>query len=135
MFEIFVHRGGTVDWRGSLYEADGTTPIVLASTDKVRVKIGRGDQVAAPDLDILSGTATSNSSSVTIDTVGVAATTAAQYTLRLAQVDTALLTGPVYEGLVAVVDDSETAPADAFIVVEYFVLHVLPALAGSKGLT
>lgn len=134
MFEIFVHRGATVDWRGNLYESDGTTPIVLASTDKVRVKVGRGDQ-ATPDLDILSGTPTSNSSSVTINNVGVAGTTAAQYTLRLAQADTALLTAPVYEGLVAVVDDSETAPADAFIGVEYFVLHVLPALAGSKGLT
>lgn len=134
MFEIFVYRGGTVDWRGNLYEVDGTTPIVLAATDKVRIKVGRGDQVAAPDLDILSGTATANSSSVTINNYGVAATTAAQYTLRLAQADTALLTAPVYEGLVAVVDDSETAPVDAFIVVEYFMLHVLPALAGSKGL-
>lgn len=133
MFEIFVHRGGTVDWRGNLYEVDGTTGIILAATDKVRVKIGRGDQTT-PDLDILSGTPTANSSSVTIDSVG-SATAAAQYTVRLAQVDTALLTGAVYEGLVAVVDDSETAPADAFIVVEYFVLHVLPALAGTKTLT
>lgn len=134
MFEIFVHRGGTVDWQGSLYESDGATQVVLASTDKVRIKIGRGDQ-ATPDLDILSGTATSNSSSVTIDNRGTAATTPAQYTLRIAQADSVLLTGAVYEGIVAVVDDSETAPADAFIPVEYFVLHVLPSLAGSKGLT
>lgn len=127
---IHVTRGGTLDWTFELHESDGTTVVNLALTDVVRVKIYRGDQ-ATPDLD-LDQAVNANGSVVTVDDRGDEST-AASCTLRLAQGDTLNLSHVCYDVEVGIVDDSETAPADAYKPVQQAVLHVLSGPAGDKG--
>ena len=104
----------------------------LAATDVVRCKIIRSGTVA---LDLDSVAATSNGSGVTIDEVGDGSATHCSVTVRLAQGDTSGLQG-IYDVIVGVVDDSETAPADAFKVAERGVLAVsTPAITGDVGKT
>lgn len=120
-FEIIAKANRTGDYTISLYESDGTTAIVLADTDAVRIKISRAGTVA---LDIESTNDTANSSGITIDT-----TDPAVCTLRLAQGDLSGMQS-AYDVEVLVVDDSETAPADAIKEAETGVLHVIPTAGG-----
>jgi len=66
---------------------------------------------------------------VTVDTLNPASVT-----VRLAQGDTSDMEG-AYDAEVLVVDDSETAPADAIKAAEYGVLHVYPSQSGDVGKT
>lgn len=99
---LIQHRGKrTRDYTITLYESDGTTPFLIASGDRVLVKIGRNSQ--EPDLELDSSAATANGSSLSI-TVG-----SAVVQMRIAENDAgALLTG-AYECEAVVVDKSETA--------------------------
>lgn len=122
-------QGRTRDFTLTLYEADGTTGVALAAEDVVRVKIGlRG---ATPLLDLDSVAATSNGSLVTITSIVAPAVC----TLRLAQGDLSSLFPGAYDLEVSVVDDSETAPADAIKSATQGVLHVLPSMGGDVGTT
>ena len=124
-FELKAHANRTQDFTIALFENDGSTAIVLTGTDVVRVKVGRADDT--PNLDIDSVGATANGSVVTIDTLNPASVT-----LRLAQGDTTSLLG-LYDVEVSIVDDSETAPADAIKAAEYGSLSVLASQGGDIG--
>lgn len=125
-FEVLTDAGRTVDFTVPLYEADGTTAVVLSSGDVVRCKVGRAGTAT---LDIDSVAATANGSLVTIDTLSPASVT-----IRFAQGDTSSLRG-VYDVEVGMVDDSETAPADAFKPAEQGSLAVRYTMDGDVGLT
>jgi len=125
-FEACVDAGRTVDFTVPIYESDGSTAIVLAATDVVRVKIGRRETVS---LDLDSVAATENGSVVTVDE-----TNPASVTVRLAQADTIGLDG-AYDCEVSVVDDSEESPADAIKCAEKGVIHFLPSMSGDVGKT
>lgn len=126
-FEVRSPAGRTVDFTVPIFEANGTTAIVLTNTDVVRCKVGRG--TATPDLDIDSVGALSGGSVVTIDTLDPASVT-----VRLAQADTLSLSG-IYDVEVSVVDDSETAPADAIKAAEKGSIGFSPAPGGDVGKT
>ena len=126
-FEILSHAGRTRVFQVSLYEADGSTAVVLGSGDVVRCKIGRG--AATPDLDLDSVADASGGSGVTVDTLDPGVVT-----VRLAQSDTTDLLG-VYDVEIGIVDDSETDPADAFKTCAKGVLHVLPGMGGDVAKT
>lgn len=128
-FELHQPRGRTRDHSLSLYETDGTTVVTLAVTDVVRVKIGNGNNVT-PDLD-LDDSATAGGSVVTVDSL----TTAPQCTLRIAQADTANLPLGVYAVDIDVVDDSETAPANAIKHAQSGLLYLTGTGGGDVGLT
>ena len=130
-FEIRAAAGRTQDFTVTLKTASAGY-LQLASSDKVRFKMGRA--CGTPTLDILSGTATSNSSAVTIDERGDGEETHCSVTVRLAQADTTDLRG-VYDAEISVVDDSETAPADAIKVAEKGTVCIEPSLGGSLGLS
>jgi hypothetical protein len=126
-FEVHAYAGRTVDFTVPIFEDDGSTAIVLAASDVVRCKVGRG--TATPDLDIDSVAALSGGSLVTVDTLDPASVT-----VRLAQADTLSLSG-IYDVEVSVVDDSETAPADAIKAAEKGSIGFSPAPAGDIGKT
>ncbi len=126
-FELKCHANRTQDFTIALFENDGSTALVLAGTDVVRVKVGRAGDT--PELDLDSVAATANGSLITIDTLNPASVT-----LRLGQGDTTGLKG-IYDVEVLVVDDSETAPADAIKAAEYGSLSVIVSQAGDVGKT
>lgn len=96
--------------------------VTIASSDVIRVKIGQIG--ATPALEVTSIAATANGS---IATFSAGASTA---TVRLAQGDTAALTPACYDMEVLVVDDSETAPANA---VKHSINYVLVVLSSHSG--
>lgn len=129
MFEITAYRTRTRDFQGSIFESDGTTRVVLAATDVVRFKAGRG--TATPDIELRSGASTANGSTVTIENLNADP----QYTVRLAQADLAALVAGIYDAEIMVVDDSATAPADAILHVESGSLILLDTLGGNIDLS
>ena len=131
-FEVTFRKNRTSDDVVLLYESDGTTSIELAGTDVVRFKIYKRDE-ATPVLDLDSAAASDNSSSITVDETGTSPT--AQVTIRIAQADTVSLTPGVYRGEISVVDDSETAPADAIKHTESGVVYILGSGGGDVGKT
>lgn len=128
-FEVTIEQNRTTDFTVTLKTATGGY-LQLAEADKVRYKQGRGTD--SPDLDILSGTATSNSSSVTIDERGDGEATHCSITVRLAQGDTSDLAGS-YAAEIGVVDAGETTPVDALKSAEKGTVHVIPSLGGNVG--
>lgn len=127
-FEIVAYRGRTKEYTGTLYRSDGTTALVLASGSKVRFKAGRGDQ-ATPLLDLVSGVATPNGSTVVLDTLG-SGSTPARYTVRLAQDDLADIEPGTYDAEVVVIDHGSSGPADAAKVAASGTLHIIGRMGG-----
>ena len=127
-FALTIHKGRTSDDTVALYESDGTTALVLAATDVVRVKFFKRDG-DTPDLDIDSAAASANGSVVTVDTLNPSSCT-----LRIAQGDTSGLVPGPYRAEILVVDDSESSPADAVKMVEMGVAYVLGVGGGDVGL-
>jgi hypothetical protein len=98
---LINHRGRrTRDYTITLYESDGTTPFLLASGDRVLVKIGRNAQ--EPDLELDSSAPTANGSKLTL-TVG-----SAVVQMRIAENDAGALLVGAYECEAVVVDKSES---------------------------
>ena len=128
-FEQEVYRNRTRDFEFKIYEADGTTGVAIQTTDVVRCKLGRLGG-GTPDLDLRSGAATANGSTVTITQTTAPATGL----VRMAQGDTNLLPVGAYRAELMLVDDSETAPADAVKVFSTGVIHVIDQLGGGVGL-
>ena len=126
MFLINAWKNRTADYSIQLFEADGTTELVLAAADSVRIKIGRTG--ATPNLDLKSGAATSNGSvpSFTVGTNDV--------TLRIGQADLSSIVPGAYDMEVLVVDDSETAPDNAIKHVQFGVLMVHDSQTGAVTL-
>lgn len=121
MFQIHVYKNRTVDFTVNLFENDGTTEVLLASDDVVRVKIGRG--TGAPSLD-LDSTGAESGGSVVSFTAGTN-----DVTVRFGT-DTSAMDVGAYDVEVAVVDNSETAPVDAIKHAEYGVLNLHPTMGG-----
>lgn len=130
-FEILAVKDRTTEYQGTIYQADGVTVYNLAASDKLRIKIGR--QTGTPSLDMLSGTALSGGSLVTITDIGDA-NTPATYSLLLGQDDLGALNPGPYNIEVNVVDDSVADPADATKFVQFGVLNLLEGEGGNQGL-
>ncbi|MGE3314009.1 MAG: hypothetical protein AB7O26_02755 [Planctomycetaceae bacterium] len=128
-FEIAFARNRTVDKIVRIFEPDGITPVVLAAADAVRFKLYRRNG-AAPLADITSSAPTENGSRIIIDDLDPATVT-----LRLAQGDTEPIEPGIYDAEICVVDDSETAPADAIKQAEHGVVHILGTAGGDLGLS
>jgi len=128
-FEASVTRNRTADKKVRIFEADGTTPVVLAAEDVVRFKLYRRDQ-SDPVIDVDSAADTPNGSGIQVDQLDPA-----EVTLRLAQGDTAPLDPGVYDAEICVVDASETNPPQAIKAVESGVVYLLPSAGGDVGLT
>lgn len=124
---IEIERRRTVDYQFVLYSAN-STGISLDATDVVRFKLFRAD--GGIDLDIDSS-ATTNGSVVTVDN----STAPAACTVRFAQGDVTALTKASYRGEICVVDDSETAPADAIKRAGVGRVKVLESGGGDVGKT
>ncbi len=130
-FEILVYKRRTTVFQYSLFEVDGTTGIVLASTDVVRFKMGRGDGTE-PILDLDTIAETPNGSGVFVDQL----TAPAKVTVTFAQSDVLTINPGTYEGEITVVDDSEASPPlDAIKVASIGVVHVIGSMAGADDLT
>lgn len=125
------NKNRTSDHTVDLYETDGITSITLAASDVVRFKIYRRD-AATPLLDLDSTAASANDSSVTVDALGTSPV--ASVTLRVAQADAILLDPGVYRGEISIVDDSETAPANAVKHTEDGIVIVIGTAGGDIGL-
>ena len=117
--------GRTADYAIELFESDGTTDFPIQLTDNIRIKIGRGSDEPVLDLDSADPTPNGSAVAFSVGTNDV--------TLRLAQLDTAGLEPGAYDLEIAVVDASETAPADAIKHVQDGVLFLHPAMGGSVG--
>jgi hypothetical protein len=127
-FEIALSKNRTCDTSIAILEADGKTPIVLASTDVVRFKMFRRDQ-AVPLLDLDTVTPSAAGSGITVDQLEPA-----RVTLRVAQADTAVLDLGTYDAEVDVVDDSETLPPKAIKLADHGIVHLLATGGGSIGI-
>ncbi len=130
-FNYIVEKRRTLDIKHLLFEDDESTSITLAETDVVRFKMGRRDGVK-PDLDLVSGVATANGSTITIEQRGPSP--GAEVTVRFAQADTSGLVAGPYDAEIMVVDDSEIAPADAVKSAEFGTVHLLETMGGSVAL-
>lgn len=130
-FNLTVFKNRTTDYQFTLYQSDGTTGIVLDSGDVVRFKLGTHFGSTGLSLDVDSVGATANGSVVTINQ----STAPAKATVRFAQGDMSLLKDRVYLGELSVVDNSETAPADAIKHAEAGTVYVQSALGGDVGVS
>jgi len=124
MFQIHAYKNRVIDYDVNLFEKDGTTEVTLLSDDVVRVKVGRGG--GTPHLDLSSIEAESGGSSVTFS----AGTN--NVVVRFGT-DTAAMTPGAYDVTLSVVDNSETAPANAIKHAEYGVLVLHPTMGGEVG--
>ena len=130
-----IEVGRTADYRFKLYKSDKKAA-ALAAGDVVRFKLSLKPDDEFPLLDLRSGAVTSNSSTVTIESLGVEDVTPAVVIVRFAQDDTIDLDSTKqHAGEIGVVDDSETAPPDAFKRAGYGPVDVLPSAGGNVGLT
>lgn len=126
MIEINAYQNRTIDFTGTLLQADGTTALALAAGDKLRVKIGVTGNT--PLIDMVSPTETASGSSVTIT-----ATSPAAYALHLAQGDMTMAPG-AYDIEIIVIDSAEDDPANAAKqAVDYGIIHVIGTQAGTLG--
>ena len=130
-FEIVAEQGRTQDFTITIKQADGGY-LQLAETDVVRMKIGRGGTTV---LDLDDKAVTTNKSGITIISRGNGSSVHCSVTVRLAQADLADMSG-FYRAAVLVVDDSETAPANAIKPADVgSVVVVGTKLGGDEGLT
>lgn len=122
-----VEIGYTTDYQFTLYEADAVTGITLQATDNIRCKVGTVGGSIILDID---NDATASGSVSTITQT----TSPAVVTVRFAQGDTAALTAGTYDAVLVLVDDSETAPADAAKVIARFKVRLIATLVGTIDL-
>ena len=123
-FEFTVYAR-TNDFQFTLRD-DNNEGVAIEAGDVVRFKLGRGDN-SVPDLDLRSGGATANGSTITVDQT----TAPAKATVRIAQDDVADLVPGTYRGELLLVDDSETAPVDAIKHAALGVVYVIGGLGGN----
>jgi len=126
MFEITLDAGRTIDYTVTLTEADGSTAVLVAAGDVVRCKVSRGG--GTPVLDIDSADRLAGDSFVTVSVGSNSAT------IRFGQADTIDLCG-AYSIEVALVDDSDTDPADPIKSFEKGVVHFVPSAGGDIAKT
>lgn len=122
-----IVRGRTIDLSDALYLSDGTTGVAAEASDIIRFKVYRRDG-ATPLLDI-DNSASAAGSVTTITSL----TAPAQYNIHLAQGDTDDVEPGVYDAEVALVDDSETAPANGIKHLSKGCLTIRPGPGGDVG--
>lgn len=122
-FSISTRQNRTREWTVTLFESDGTTEIVLAADDVVRLKVGSNGET--PLLDLSNIEASGNGSTIT-PTVGTG-----RCNIKIAQADIRTLFG-AYDCEILVVDDSENLPGEEKAIkhAEYGVLFVHPSQGG-----
>lgn len=125
-FELFFNRNRTSTQSITLYQADGGG-LTLGGSDKLRFKLFRRDG-ATPILDLVSGTATSSGSQLTITQTA----SAAQATLKIAQGDLATVAPGVYSASLSVVDHADS---DLIKDADEGIVTILASGGGSVGLT
>lgn len=118
---ITVYNGRSRTFSCSVFESDGTTPVVLQEVDTVRCKIGRAD--GDPILELSSDEPTANQSTITYTPLENDAT------VTLTAADVSLLGPGVFLGEVLVYDFDESQPKSA----GDFVLSVLRSMGGDVG--
>lgn len=132
--EKICYAGRTEDFTWAMYDKDGEA-VAIAADDVVRFKLA-ATAGATPALDIDSVAPTAVGSVVTIDELGEAGVTPASGTVRLAQGDTSGLTARKYTGCeLALVDNSETAPADAIKVFGRGTIDLKASPGGDVGIS
>jgi len=124
--ELFFNRNRTSTQSITLYEADGNG-LTLGASDKLRFKMFRRDQ-ATPVLDLLSGTATSSGSLLSI----TQAASAAEGALKIAQGDLASVLPGVYSYEISVVDHADS---DLIKDADEGIVTIMASGGGSVGLT
>ena len=131
--ELKLVAGRTEDLRWSAFAADGSTAVAFEANDTVRFKLARNPN-DAPVLDLESGEATVNGSTVTVTALGnVSINQPASGTVRLAQGDTSTFRGE-YHFEINLVDSSESQPANAIKQFLRGKLKFLPSMGGDLGL-
>lgn len=139
--EVEIAVGRTVDFRYRLYTGDkAPKPIALAAGDVVRFKLSVAAGDEEPLLDLSSAEPTAGESVITVEVLGENNVTPAAVIVRFGQVDTAELAeyadlSDALHGELCLVDDSETAPADAIKRIAHGPVLIVPASGGDVGLT
>lgn len=121
-FEITIIAGCSNERIFSPLDADGEA-LIAEAADVLRFKIGRGDG-STPVLDLRSGEDTANGSGIDISDIDPLT-----LSVRVAQEDATMHPG-IYRGFLGIVDDSETAPANAFKPISIGVVYVVGMLGG-----
>lgn len=130
--EIEVYSGRTEDLPFAIYDEDGVA-LGIAVTDVVRFKLASGAG-ATPTLDLDSVAASAQGSIVVISARGTSGSVPASGYVRIAQGET--LTVKKYADCeLALVDDSETSPADAIKVFGRGAIVVKASPGGDVGKT
>lgn len=127
-FEILAHKSRTNDFTIELKDADGAV-VNIAVSDVVRFKVFKREGTT-PVMDIDEVAPTALGSVVTRVT-----STPAVVTVRLAQGDLELIHSATYRGECGVVDDSETAPADAIKPASIGLVNIVGSGGGDIGIT
>ena len=122
-FALTVYKNRTMDFSGTVKDADGTA-VTLAADDVLRFKIGKRGTTSLE----IDNVATANGSVISIDTPA-----SGTYDLRIAQGDTEDLVSGAYEAELAVVDVSDTAPDDPIKHVEHGSVVLVGTLDGETG--
>ena len=126
MTQLHGHNQRKFDYNFSILDSDDAI-IAPGTNDKVRVKIGRRcGATQTPTIDLLSGTASANGSTLTKDGAG-----AGIHELRIVQADMALLNPGVYTFEALLVDNADSQAAKH---ANHEVFTVEGTMAGSLGL-
>ncbi len=120
--------GRTESFSWEAYKADGRTPQAFESGDKVRFKIAV-TAGGAPSIDLLSGTPSTEGSTLSIDVLGTNEVTPASGVLILDQDDTAGLSGTMHFEM-DLVDASDGNRIKPFLRGK---MRMLPSQGGSVG--
>jgi hypothetical protein len=130
-FEVIVYQDRTGDYMGELFQKD-YSPYVLQPNDKVRFKVGRGQDIPLI-LDLLDGSYTVNKSFVQVVSRGTLGPPAmpASYFVQFGQGDIAGITPGAYDAEVSVV----RAVDGLCDLAEPGVVHIIGTMGGNLGLT
>lgn len=123
-FEIVAVRNRTINYSGTLYEADGTTAISVTAGSVARFKAWRRNNTT-PNLDLDSVGATGSGSVLTISSAGA-------WTLKIAQGDTSDLVPGVYDAEISLVDAGDSNRIKS---AELGTLHILESGGGDISTT
>jgi hypothetical protein len=130
-YALYHRKNRTRDWTLTMTDASGAA-IPFAAGDVIRVKVGRGS--GTPALDVSSYEALSGSTVVApgsdVNSPASLPTTDGVFALRVAASDTSNMETGAYDMEAILVDQSETAPANAVKHAQSFVFHLQPSLGG-----
>ena len=131
IFERVFFLRRTTRQRFYLYEADGSTPVILDDTDYIRFAVTRGANDASPVLDLVWGSETDGGSGIDVLSCG-SATAPAEVAVIMGENE--VISPGVYDAEFSVVDDSVASPVvDPTIPIMRGIVHIIDTLGGSTG--